>query len=119
MRTCVIVFLLLLARGVLAGPAVPIPTAPNRLELDGTVCHALFVAMTHLQSRSDYSDEQRKVNNYKVWIRSSERSLRIDFIARPRSGDEGARGGNFDYAKSTTYIISTESFEIVRVVGSR
>jgi len=81
---------------------------------------ALLVAMAHLQKRNNYTEEQRKLENYKPWItRSSDTEVEISFLAIRRAGDEGVIGGNLPYARSTTYVISTATFEILKIYGSK
>lgn len=118
MKTILLTIALLSTVSMLAVP-VGQDLVAKRIELNSVQWRALLVATRHLQSRDDYTSEQQKVENYKVWINSEESSVRIDFIAIPRAGDEGMKGGNFDYAKSTSYIIASDSIKIVRVIGSR
>lgn len=75
--------------------------------------------MKDLQAREDYSDEQRRLENYKVWITSEGEEIEVSFLAVRRKGDEEAKGGNFTYARSTTYFVSAKTSQIVRVQGSK
>lgn len=77
------------------------------------------MAMQHLKNRDDYSIEQRRLENYKVWVESTSTEIQISFLAVRRHGDEQTKGGNFEYARSTTYILSPKSFEITKIYGSK
>jgi hypothetical protein len=81
--------------------------------------NALLVAMAHLRSRNDYTDEQRKLENYTVYIESGCDEITVDFLAVPRDGDGEVRGGNFPYARSATYVLSSKTFKILKIYGSK
>lgn len=111
--------LMLFSSSLLAGNEVTGERTQMRTEIPSVRWKALLTAMKHLQSREDYSPEQRKLENYEVWIEPAEKNLSVSFLAVPRLGDERTKGGNFSYARSTTYIVSSETFEILKVYGSR
>ena len=81
--------------------------------------NALLVAMAHLKSRNDYTDEQRKLENYTVCIESNRDEITVEFLAVPRSGDEEVKGGNFSYALSVSYVLSSKTFRILKIYGSK
>jgi hypothetical protein len=80
---------------------------------------AVLVALEHLKSRQDYNEEQRKPQNYEVWINSEEGLIKVSFLADAPPGVEPNTGGNYKTARSCTYLISPEDFKIKRVLGNK
>lgn len=95
------------------------PVSPMRIEIVSSQWKALLTATKHLQSRQDYTAEQRKPENYDVWIEASEKEIRVSFLANPRPGDSASKGGNYPYARSTTYVVSAATFEVLNVIASK
>jgi hypothetical protein len=90
-----------------------------RVEITSSQLKALLAATEHLRSREDYTVEQRKPGNYSVWIDSSEKEIRVSFLAIPRPPDRESKGGNYSYARSTTYVLAPTTFEVLRVIASK
>ena len=91
----------------------------DRIEIGSISWRALLVALKHLQGREDYTAEQRKPENYKVWIQPEKDEIEVSFLALCRPDDTESKGGNYVYARSTTYVISATNFNILKVYGSR
>lgn len=98
---------------------VPVPT--KRITLAFADIEVLFRAVQELSRISEYSDEQKRIQNYDaeivVWDDRKEIEVRLIAIVRP--GDIRSHGGNYTYARSVTFVFEKDTLRLLRRVGSR
>jgi len=91
----------------------------SRTTLHAHELKAVSVALSHFERRTDYTQEQLKVENYRMWIETRDGYIYVSFIPVLRPGDERHVGGNLPYARGTTYVIEQKSFTVDRYYGTR